>query len=275
MSELARDASLDEIVFANRNKSYGAYALRKGYRAAVTKATIIGTSIFLVAMFTPKLLDRLSPKEQKEEVMIDVNLMDLPPPPIDENEPPPPPPPPPVEQPKVETVKFLPPEVKKDEEVPQESPPPTVEKLEVAIAASETQEGDPNATELIIAPEAISAPGKGEVIEAAPVEEQIFTAVEQNPEFPGGAAEMYKYLSKNIRYPGAASRANIQGRVFLQFVVNTDGSITDVEVVKGVGFGCDEEAVRVVKSMPKWKPGRQSGRAVRVKYTLPVNFQLE
>src|SRR5690606_40549000 len=87
MSELARDASLDEIVFANRNKSYGAYALRKGYRAAVTKATIIGTSIFLVAMFTPKLLDRLSPKEQKEEVMIDVNLMDLPPPPIDENEP--------------------------------------------------------------------------------------------------------------------------------------------------------------------------------------------
>src|SRR5690606_29104921 len=274
MSELARDASLDEIVFANRNKSYGAYALRKGYRAAVTKATIIGTSIFLVAMFTPKLLDRLSPKEQKEEVMIDVNLMDLPPPPIDDNEPPPPPPPP-VEQPKVETVKFLPPEVKKDEEVPQQSPPPTVETLEVAIAASETQEGDPNATELIIAPEAISAPGKGEVIEAAPVEEQIFTAVEQNPEFPGGPAEMYKYLSKNIRYPGAASRANIQGRVFLQFVVNTDGSITDVEVVKGVGFGCDEEAVRVVKSMPKWKPGRQSGRAVRVKYTLPVNFQLE
>jgi len=274
MSELSREASLDDIVFANRNKSYGAYALRKEYRGVLTKATIIGTSIFLVAMFAPKLLEKLGANEQKEEVMIDVNLMDLPPPPIDENEPPPPPPPP-VEQPKVETVKFLPPEVKKDEEVPQESPPPTVEKLEVAVAAAETQEGDPNATELIIAPEAITAPGKGEVIEAAPVEEKIFTAVEQNPEFPGGPAEMYKYLAKNIRYPGAASRANIQGRVFLQFVVNTDGSITDVEVVKGVGFGCDEEAVRVVKSMPKWKPGRQQGRAVRVKYTLPVNFQLE
>jgi len=274
MSELSREASLDDIVFANRNKSYGAYALRKEYRGVLTKATIIGTSIFLVAMFAPKLLEKLGADEQKEEVMIDVNLMDLPPPPIDENEPPPPPPPP-VEQPKVETVKFLPPEVKKEEEVPQESPPPTVEKLEVAVAAAETQEGDPNATELIIAPEAITAPGKGEVIEAAPVEEKIFTAVEQNPEFPGGPAEMYKYLAKNIRYPGAASRANIQGRVFLQFVVNTDGSITDVEVVKGVGFGCDEEAVRVVKSMPKWKPGRQQGRAVRVKYTLPVNFQLE
>lgn len=274
MSEISRDATLDDIVFANRNKAYGAYALRKAYRGVVTKATIIGASIFLLAMFAPKLLDKFAPQEETQEVMVDVNLMDLPPPPIDENEPPPPPPPP-VEQPKVETVKFLPPEVKKDEEVPEESPPPTVEKLEVAVAASETQEGDPNATELIIAPEAIAAPGKGEVIEAAPVEEKIFTAVEQNPEFPGGAAEMYKYLGKNIRYPGAASRANIQGRVFLQFVVNTDGSITDVQVVKGVGFGCDEEAVRVVKGMPKWKPGRQSGRAVRVKYTLPVNFQLE
>src|SRR5690606_41544756 len=106
MSELARDASLDEIVFANRNKSYGAYALRKGYRAAVTKATIIGTSIFLVAMFTPKLLDRLSPKEQKEEVMIDVNLMDLPPPPIDEHEPAPIPAPPPQQSPNGDTLKF-------------------------------------------------------------------------------------------------------------------------------------------------------------------------
>lgn len=274
MSEISRGATLDDIVFANRNKAYGAYALRKGYRGVVTKATIIGASIFLLAMLTPKLLDKLGLKEEKQEVMVEMNLMDIAPPPIDENEPPPPPPPP-VEQPKVETVKFLPPEVKKDEEVPQESPPPTVEKLEVAVAASETQEGDPNATELIIAPEAIAAPGKGEVIEAAPVEEKVFTAVEQNPEFPGGAAEMYKYLNKNIRYPPAASRANIQGRVFLQFVVNTDGSITDVEVVKGVGFGCDEEAQRVVKGMPKWKPGRQSGRAVRVKYTLPVSFQLE
>ncbi len=274
MSEISRDVTLDDIVFANRNKAYGAYVLRKEYRGVVTKATIIGASIFLLAMFAPKLLDKLGLKEEKQEVMVEMNLMDLPPPPIDDNEPPPPPPPP-VEQPKVETVKFLPPEVKKDEEVPQESPPPTVEKLEVAVAASETQEGDPNATELIIAPEAISAPGKGEVIEAAPVEEKIFTAVEQNPEFPGGQSEMYAYLRKNIKYPGAASRANIQGRVFLQFVVNTDGSITDVEVVKGVGFGCDEEAMRVVKGMPKWKPGRQSGRAVRVKYTLPVAFQLE
>ena len=112
-------------------------------------------------------------------------------------------------------------------------------------------------------------------MEAAPVEEPIFTVVEQQPEFPGGTTEMYRYLAKNIKYPSAASRANVSGRVFMTFVVNTDGSIQDVQVMKGLGFGCDEEATRVVKSMPKWKPGRQSGRPVRVKFNLPINFQLE
>jgi len=274
MSEISPKATLDDIVFANRNRAYGAYSLRKEYRGIVTRATILGASIFLLAMFAPKLLDKLGGQEEKEAVMVNVDLLNIPPPPIDPLEPPPPPPPP-VEQPKVATVKFLPPEVKKDEEVPEESPPPTVEDLKEAVVAKETQEGDPDATELIIAPEAVAAPSKGAVIDAAPAEDKIFTAVEQQPEFPGGQAELYKYLGKNIRYPSAASRANVSGKVFLQFVVNTDGSITDVEVVKGVGFGCDEEAQRVVKGMPKWKPGRQSGRAVRVKYTLPVNFQLE
>ncbi len=274
MSEISPNATLDDIVFAHRNKAYGAYSLRREYRGIVTRATIIGASLFLLAMAAPMLLDKLGAGEEKQEVMVNVDLLNIPPPPIDNNEPPPPPPPP-VEQPKVATVKFLPPEVKKDEEVPEESPPPTVEELKEAVVAKETIEGDPNATEIIIAPEAVAAPSKGAVVEAAPVDEQIFTAVEQQPEFPGGTTEMYKYLNKNIKYPGAASRANVSGRVFLQFVVNIDGSITDVEVVKGVGFGCDEEAVRVVKGMPKWKPGRQSGRAVRVKYTLPVNFQLE
>ena len=84
-----------------------------------------------------------------------------------------------------------------------------------------------------------------------------------------------QYLGKNIRYPAAAQRANVSGRVFVSFVVNTDGSIQDVTVLKGLGFGTDEEAVRVVKGMPKWRPGKQSGRPVRVKYNLPINFQLE
>ena len=86
---------------------------------------------------------------------------------------------------------------------------------------------------------------------------------------------MGQYLGKNIKYPAAASRANVSGKVFLTFVVNTDGSIQDVSVLKGLGFGCDEEALRVVRGMPKWKPGKQSGRNVRVKYNLPVSFVLE
>jgi protein TonB len=275
MAEVTNNpATLDDIVFADRNKAYGAYALRKGYSTTVYRALIIGSVLFMLAMATPSIISVLTPKED-EQAMVEVDLMKLPPPPIDPNEPPPPPPPP-VELPKVNTVKFLPPEVKPDEEVPEETPPPTVEELKEAVAAEKTQEGDPNAEEVIVAPEETAGPTKVEAaVEAAPKEDQIFTVVEQNPEFPGGMAALGQFLGKNIRYPPAASRANISGRVFVSFVVNTDGSIQDVTVLKGLGFGTDEEAMRVVKAMPKWRPGKQSGRPVRVKYNLPINFQLE
>ena len=99
--------------------------------------------------------------------------------------------------------------------------------------------------------------------------------MEQNPEFVGGQAKMYQYLGENIKYPAAAQRANISGRVFVKFVVEDDGSIGDVKVMKGIGFGCDEEAVRVVKSMPKWKPGVQNGKNVRVYYNMPIVYRLD
>ncbi|ADB41065.1 energy transducer TonB [Spirosoma linguale] len=274
MAELNSQATLDDIVFANRNQAYGAYDLRKSYPKTVTRALIIGGVLFTLGVLTPTIITALTP-EAKEVSMTEVDLMKLPPPPIDPNEPPPPPPPP-VELPKVNTVKFLPPEVKPDEEVPEETPPPAVEELKEAVAAEKTQEGDPNAEEVIAAPEASAAPTKVEVaVEAAPKEEEIFTVVEQQPEFSGGMAALGQYLSKNLRYPAAAQRANVSGRVFVSFVVNTDGSIQDVQVLKGLGFGTDEEAQRVVKGMPKWRPGKQSGRPVRVKYNLPINFTLE
>lgn len=105
--------------------------------------------------------------------------------------------------------------------------------------------------------------------------ERIFTAVETNPEFPGGTEALYRYLSENVKYPDVARKANIEGRVFLKFVVRTDGSVNDVMVVKGIGFGCDQEAIRVVKNMPKWEPGKQSKIPVNVEYILPIAFQLE
>lgn len=275
MAETPSNATLDDIVFANRNQAYGAYSLRKTYPRTVTRALLIGSTAFLLAMASPTLINMLSSQEEDNTAMVEVDLMKLPPPPIDPNEPPPPPPPP-IEVPKVNTVKFLPPEVKPDEEVPEESPPPAVEELKEAVAAEQTQEGDPNAEEVIAAPEVSTGPTKVEAaVEAAPKEEEIFTVVEQSPEFPGGMSALGQWLGKNIRYPAAAQRANVAGKVFVSFVVNTDGSIQDVSVLKGLGFGTDEEAVRVVKSMPKWKPGKQSGRPVRVKYNLPISFQLE
>ena len=106
-------------------------------------------------------------------------------------------------------------------------------------------------------------------------EEEIFTVVESAPEFPGGAEALYKYLSQNIKYPQLARDNNITGKVFVTFVVERDGSIANPRILRDIGGGCGAEAVRVVKSMPKWTPGKQRGRSVRVQFNLPVSFQLQ
>lgn len=125
---------------------------------------------------------------------------------------------------------------------------------------------------------------KQENIEIVPVEveqddeeeeEEIFQVVEQDPEFPGGVEALYKFVQQNIKYPQLAKENNITGRVFVQFVVEKDGSVSNVRAARDIGGGCGAEAVRVVKSMPKWTPGKQRGKAVRAAYTLPVNFNLQ
>jgi TonB family protein len=125
-----------------------------------------------------------------------------------------------------------------------------------------------------------SVPAQSEVASVQEVSKQIksgevFTVVEQNPEFPGGLRELGNYLGRNIRYPSAAQRANVQGKVFVQFVVGVDGTIRDPKILKGIGFGCDEEALRVTLNMPKWNPGKQNGKPVAVQYNLPIAFVLE
>lgn len=107
------------------------------------------------------------------------------------------------------------------------------------------------------------------------VEAEVFIVVEEMPEFPGGPAKMLEYIQKNVKYPMMARESDIQGRVFVNFVVEPDGSISNVNVMRGIGGGCDEEAVRVVNSMPKWKPGKQRGSAVRVSFTVPIIFKLQ
>ena len=114
-----------------------------------------------------------------------------------------------------------------------------------------------------------------EIEEEEVVEQEIFQIVEEMPSYPGGEAKLMEYVAKNIKYPQIARETGIQGRVFVGFVVEPDGSVSNVKVLRGIGGGCDEEAMRVVKSMPKWKPGKQRGKAVRVSYMLPVNFKLQ
>jgi protein TonB len=115
------------------------------------------------------------------------------------------------------------------------------------------------------------------VFEEAPEEEEaeeIFTIVEDQPTPIGGMQAFYQFVSKKLKYPAQARRMGIEGKVFVQFVVDKDGNLTDVKAVKGIGAGCDEEAVRVIKSAPKWKPGKQRGRPVKVRMILPITFKL-
>ncbi|WP_158561181.1 M56 family metallopeptidase [Emticicia sp. C21] len=111
--------------------------------------------------------------------------------------------------------------------------------------------------------------------EKTPDIEEVFTSVEESPTFPGGVKELFKFIGRNLKYPVAAQRAKVSGKVFVKFVVRKDGSISDFNILKGIGFGCDEETIRVISQLPKWSPGRQNGRAVNVHFTMPVNFVLD
>ena len=127
----------------------------------------------------------------------------------------------------------------------------------------------------------VEADQETEVEEYIPIEEedeeeeaQIFTVVESMPGFPGGEAARIRYLNENIKYPQMARESGIQGRVFVTFVVERDGKVTDVRVLRGIGGGCDEEAVRVIKNMPRWHAGKQRGKPVRVQFNMPILFKL-
>ena len=163
------------------------------------------------------------------------------------------------------------------QETPPPPPPPAVQEVEVLNVVEdnvETESIEVNTEDDKEAEVVIAAPVEAPVEEEE--EEVVFVVVESMPEFPGGQQALFKYLSENVKYPVIAQENGIQGRVICQFVVNKDGSIVDVEVVRSGGDpSLDKEAVRVIKSMPKWKPGKQRGKAVRVKYTVPVNFKLQ
>lgn len=263
-----------DLVFEGRNQAYGAYKLRKGTSKRNIWSLIIVT-LAAVLLFLGLQLQRMVEANKTVENTQAVELSAL-------------------EQKKKEakvekkeiiktepekvvekvksSVKFTAPVIKKDNEVKEEDEIKLeeVEKSNKSIGSFNVEGNDEVGGEVLKAKEEIKAPEppKHE-------ENKIFTVVEQMPMYPGGDAALMQYLSSNIKYPTVAAENGVQGRVVVGFVVEKDGSITDVNVMRSVDPSLDREAMRVVKNMPRWTPGKQNGSAVRVKYQVPVMFRLQ
>ena len=266
--------SMDDIVFDGRNKAYGAFQLRRLYDKHMTRAMLVGILFFLLAVSTPQIIRLIKgflPEKENELIMKEVTLAE--PPPIDPKKPPPPPPPKVDPPPIKDQIKFVPPVVKKDEEVlEEEPPPPTIDEIKDKEIATETKKGEEGGVDASLTePDNPPAPP---VLEE-PKEEEPFSYVEQMPTFPDGTEAMYKYIYDKIKYPAIARENGISGQVIVQFVVSKEGEIQKAKVVRGIGGGCNEEALRVVNGMPRWKPGKHNGRAVPVTFTLPIKFVLQ
>ena len=257
-----------DIVFEGRNKNYGAYALRQNYEKNVKKAMFIGTlavAFFAGAPFVySKIMSNLLvAKPEERTITIETKNIEIPkekiivPPPQKE-----------VKLPPQNTSIYVPPVVKIDDEVKNEVPPTPPVGNTVAGTENKSGSGDKNTPETPAASEA--APIINE-----PAEDVLFTVVEQQAEFPGGVTELMKYLRDNIKYPTIARESNISGRVVLRFVVEKDGKVSNIIVLKSVHNLLDTEAIRVTKAMQNWNAGKQGGRNVRSYFTLPVNFKLE
>lgn len=272
MANIIYKPDIIELVFATKNKEYGAYLLRKLYDKHSAIALWAAIIIFTLTVSSPLIIELLTPKEAEvniKKTVVDVtNLGEVPR--MQENQPPPPQveAPPPLKA----TIQFLPPVIKKDAEVAEEYIP-TQNELKVIDAGKKTEEGSADGIDYSL----IDVQQKTEVVEEKKVEEKpvVYTFVEQMPQFPGGEQALLEYLYANIKYPEIAKRASVEGRVIATFVVGKSGEISEVGVVKGIGAGCDEEAIKVLKSMPKWKPGRQNGLPVSVRMSVPISFKLQ
>lgn len=270
--------TLDDMLFEGKNKAYGAYDLRKKYSSHLTKAFILGVSGVVFISLSSFFMVKSQEKEKEGEYECILMVHEL------ENwyEPP-------VDLPKeVEATPPVKREVFKQVVIPEfvetvadtkdilAVDVPTEAEIETAVISTIQQEGKvstnpfDNSGPKVQEGLAIKAPELPE----APKEEGTFLRSEIMPEFNGGLKKMYKWLGRNLRYPNSAAAKGVEGKVIVTFIVEKSGEISDVKVLKGIGFGCDEEAERVIKNMPKWKPGIQNGKPVRVRYTIPLSFQI-
>lgn len=263
-----------DIVFAQRNRAYGAYALRREYPVTLGKALTIGFLLIGFFIALPHLLHAFADLSDKPDIdMSEVVFSPLRD--IDPATPPPPPPPPITPPPPVRaSLIFIPPIVLQDEAVLDEDPPAQDMMAATNIDISNKKvDGDPDAPPLDIDVKDFA----NVVVNNAVPEEETHEMFDLNklPSFPGGERDLMAYLAKNIEYPIMAKETNIEGSVVLSFVIGKDGSINDLAILKDIGGGCGKEALRVVKEMPRWTPGEANGHAVKVRFTLPVRFKLQ
>jgi len=256
--EKMKAPAFDDIVFEYRNKDYGAYRLRKKYNRNVIIALLIGVIILGTAVITPYVNAKAAENRQKRterQVNIEMENLDTP------NEtvaPPPPPPPPPQDV--AQQAKYVPPVVV-DSIKPEEA--------QQLMTADEAQVEVKN-EEVVEFVEEVK-----EEVQEEEAEPEPFVVVEEMPMFPGGDAELLKYIAEHTNYPEVAKENNIQGRVIVRFCVTSKGGVSQVSVLKGVDPELDTEAVRVVNSLPAFKPGKQGGKPVPVWYMVPITFTLK
>lgn len=265
-----------DLVFEGRNKAYGAYRLRK----STTKRNIlamVAVVLLLIVAFIILTVKNFVDEQRAKVAMTQVAELTNYDQPKKKAE---------VKQKKVEvepervvervksSIKFTAPVIKNDEEVKPDEELKTQDELmstKTAIGTFDVKGNDDANGEILKAKEVIAEPEPPKHEE----ENKVFDIVEQQPMFPGGPAALMKYLSEHTKYPVVAQENGVQGRVTVQFVVEKDGSISDVHVLRGVDPSLDKEAVRVVKSLPRWTPGKQNGITVRVNYRVPVLFRLQ
>lgn len=277
--DLTRNGWCD-LIFEGRNKEYGAYKLRtqtgkRNFKAIITIAILAALCIIL--FYIKAGYDAYQAAHAKNENVTEISALNQPK----------------KKEAKVErkvqveekkevvkevksSIKFTAPVIKKDADVKPEEEMKTQDQImqtNTAIGALDVK-GNSNQGEILKVTQRVET----EPVKAEPkpeVENKVFDVVEQMPSFPGGPSALMQYLSSNIKYPVVAQENGVQGRVVVSFVVERDGSITDVQVARSVDPSLDREAQRVVRSMPKWIPGKQNGQAVRVKYNVPVAFRLQ
>jgi protein TonB len=266
-------SDLLDIVFEDRNKEYGAYDLRKSYNKRIKRAVLItfgaAVLIFLYSFIANK-IGSSGPKKQKIE---DVTLTDIKQEEKKEDVPPPPPPKP--EPPKVEMTQFTPPKIVKDEEVKPEEKPPEQEKLEETKISNVNQEGTKD--EGIVQPTDLDQ-GKEVIVKKEEDDEnKVWEKVEIDAAFPGGEKEWTKFLQRNLNANVPVDNGAQAGKytVWIQFIVDKEGNVSDIKPLTTQGFGMEDEAMRVLRKVPKWTPAQQNGRYVKAYRKQPITFIVE